>query len=124
MRHFVFALMRTVFFRVVRRLFLRRGRPGQTAENGVCSVALLFSGKRNEFRSTKQVRAVRNVWSTTKQSRIWVGCCIWSRKNRAISPGRAGTPFKNWTSTVWTKNFNVAPKADVSLFFENDGTTV
>ena len=67
-----------------------------------------FSGKRNEFRSTEHVPAVRNLRSTTKQSRIWAACCLRSRKNRAFLQKGVVTAVKKWTSTVWTKNFNHA----------------
>ncbi len=71
-------------------------------------LAAPFSGKRNEFRSTQQATAARNVRSTTKQSRICAACCLRSRKNRTISPKGVAAAFKKRTSTVWTKNFNHA----------------
>ncbi len=72
-----------------------------------------FSGKRNEFRSTQQAPAADNVWSTTKESRIWVAGCLRSGKNRALSPKGVASAVKNWTSTVWTKNFNHASGSKV-----------
>ena len=89
-RHFIRALMRIVVFRVFRGLSLRRGRPGQTAENGVCSVALLFPGKRNEFRSTQ--RAMFGPRLHNRRARV--ACCVWSRKNGRFLPGESARPSR------------------------------
>ena len=97
--------------------------PAGLRRRGCTALAAPFSGKRNEFRSTQQVPAARNVWSTTKQSRIWAAGCLRSRKNRALSPKGVAAAVRNWTSTMWTRNFNHVFGGNVflSCFGQEDG---
>ena len=106
-----------VFAAVLRREAAERvAKPGPFQETapvglrrkGCTALAAPFSGKRSEFRSTQQARAARNVWSTTKQSRIWAACGLRGRKKRALSAKGVAAAARNWTSTMWTKNFNHA----------------
>ena len=93
-----------VFAAVLRREAAERvAKPGPFQETapvglrrkGCTALAPPFSGKRSEFRSTQQAPAARNVWSTTKQSRIWAACGLRGRKNRAISQKESPRPTGN-----------------------------